>query len=56
LCAEVRGLTLAGAVISARALLAIAGPEVERGVTALAELLEGAGATRAAAALYEWRR
>lgn len=54
LCAEARGLTLAGAAVSAQALLTIGGSEVERGVEALAELLESAGVKRAVAALDEW--
>ena len=54
LCAEAHGLTLAGAAASAQALLAIAGAEVERGVEALAELLEATGFELAVAALDEW--
>ena len=56
LCAETPAMDLAGVSVSAQALLTIAGADVdvERGVQALAELLEGVGLSRSLAALDEW--
>ena len=47
-------LGLAGARVSAQALIASSGDHVERGVEALSELLERARARPALAALEEW--
>lgn len=54
LCAETERLGLAGAGVSAQALIALGGREVRRGVEALSQLLEGAGLDRAVKALDEW--
>ena len=54
LLAEAPALGLAGARVSAQALIAIGGQHVERGVAALTELLERARARGALAALDEW--
>ena len=54
LCIEAPALGLAGARISAQALVAIDGEHLELGVEALSQLLERAGAGRALDALDEW--
>ena len=54
LCTAAPGIGLAGACVSAQALLAIGGEQPGGGVEALSQLLESAGAARALAALDEW--
>ena len=53
LCIEAPALGLAGARLSAQALIAIGAEQPGRGVEALSELLERAGSGRALAALDE---
>ena len=54
LCTQAPGIGLAGACVSAQALLAIGAEQPGRGVDALSGLLESAGAGGALAALDEW--
>ena len=54
LCTAAPGIGLAGARVSAQALLAIGAEQPRRGVEALSQLLESAGARRSLAALDEW--
>lgn len=54
LLSELPTLGLAGASVSAQALLAIGGGQLGRGAEALAQLLEEAGAPKALAALDAW--
>ena len=54
LLSELPALGLAGAQVSAQALISTGGAQLDRGVEALSQLLEHAGARRALQALDEW--
>ena len=54
LLSELPALGLAGAQVSAQALISIGDAQLDRGVEALSQLLENAGARLALEALDEW--